>query len=81
MLLIQFFLPGMFIVRSHREESHRIIRLYSQYLLVCIIAVYKRQVQLYEFSTQEFSMTPTELTSKYNQIPLEELVKMLVALL
>ena len=41
----------------------------------------KAKVQLYEFSTQEFSMTPTELTSKYNQVPLEELVKMLVALL
>ena len=41
----------------------------------------KAKVQLYEFSTQEFSMTPTELTSKYNQIPLEELVKMLLALL
>ena len=41
----------------------------------------KAKVQLYEFSTQEFSMTPTELTSKYNQIPLEELVKMLVAFL
>ena len=41
----------------------------------------KAKVQLYEFSTQEFSITPTELTSKYNQIPLEELVKMLVAFL
>ena len=41
----------------------------------------KAKVQLYEFSTQEFSMTPTELTAKYNQVPLEELVKMLVALL
>ena len=41
----------------------------------------KAKVQLYEFSTQEFSMTPTELTSKYRQIPLEELVRMLVALL
>ena len=41
----------------------------------------KAKVQLYEFSTQEFSMTPTELTSKYNQIPLEELVKMLGAFL
>ena len=39
----------------------------------------KAKVQLYEFSTQEFSITPTELTSKYNQIPLEELVKMLAA--
>ena len=41
----------------------------------------KAKVQLYEFSTKEFSMTPTELTSKYRQVPLEELVKMLVALL
>ena len=41
----------------------------------------KAKVQLYEFSTKEFSMTPTELTSKYRQIPLEELVKMLVAFL
>jgi hypothetical protein len=41
----------------------------------------KAKVQLYEFSTQEFAMTPTELTSKYRQVPLEELVKMLVALL
>ena len=39
----------------------------------------KAKVQLYEFSTKEFSMTPTELTSKYRQVPLEELVKMLVA--
>ena len=34
----------------------------------------KAKVQLYEFSTKEFSMTPTELTSKYRQVPLEELV-------
>lgn len=41
----------------------------------------KAKVQLYEFSTKEFSMTPTELTAKYRQVPLEVLVKMLVALL
>lgn len=41
----------------------------------------KAKVQLYGFSTKEFSMTPTELTSKYRQVPLEDLVKMLVALL
>lgn len=41
----------------------------------------KAKVQLYEFSTKEFSMTPTELTAKYNQVPLEVLVKMLMALL
>lgn len=41
----------------------------------------KAKVQLYEFSTKEFSMTPTELTSRYRQVPWEELVKMLAALL
>lgn len=41
----------------------------------------KAKVQLYEFSTKEFSMTPTELSSRYSQVPLEELVKMLTALL
>lgn len=41
----------------------------------------KAKIQLYEFSTKEFSMTPTELTSKYTQVPLEELVKMLIVLL
>lgn len=41
----------------------------------------KAKVQLYEFSTKEISMTPTELTAKYNQVPLEVLVKMLMALL
>ena len=41
----------------------------------------KAKIQLYEFSTREFSMTPTELSSKYTEVPLEELVKMLIALL
>lgn len=41
----------------------------------------KAKIQLYEFSTKEFSMAPTELTSKYTEVPLEELVKMLIALL
>lgn len=41
----------------------------------------KANVHLYEFSTKEFSMTPTELTAKYRQVPLETLVKMLMALL
>lgn len=41
----------------------------------------KAKVQLYEFSTKEFSMSPTELTAKYRQVPLEQLVKMLMALL
>lgn len=46
-----------------------------------IPALEKAKVQLYEFSTREFSMTPTELTAKYKQVPLEDLVKMLTALL
>lgn len=46
-----------------------------------ISSLKKAKVQLYEFSTKEFSMTPTELSSKYRQVPLEELIKMLVALL
>lgn len=41
----------------------------------------KAKVQLYEFSTKEFSMTPTELTSRYTQVPLEVLLKMLTSLL
>ena len=41
----------------------------------------KAKVQLYDFSTKEFSITPTEVTSRYRQVSLEELMKMLVALL
>lgn len=41
----------------------------------------KAKAEFYEFSTKEFSMTPTELTAKYQQVPLEELIKMLMALL
>lgn len=41
----------------------------------------KAKVELYEFSTKEFSMTPTELTSRYTQVSLGELMKMLTALL
>lgn len=48
---------------------------------VGIPSLEKAKVQLYEFSTKEFSMTPTELTAKYRQVPLEELVKMLTVLL
>ncbi len=48
---------------------------------VGIPSLEKAKVRLYEFSTKEFSMTPTELSAKYTQVPLEVLVKMLVALL
>lgn len=41
----------------------------------------KAKVQLYEFSTKEFSITPTELTSRYTQVPLAVLLKMLTSLL
>ena len=39
------------------------------------------KVQLYELSSKEFSMTPTELSSRYTQVPLEDFVKMLTGLL
>ena len=41
----------------------------------------KAKVQLYEFLTKEVSITPTELTSRYRQVSLEELMKMLMTLL
>ena len=41
----------------------------------------KAKVQLYEFSTKEVLITPTELTSRYRQVSLEELMKMLMTLL
>ena len=41
----------------------------------------KAKVQLYEFSTKEVSITPSELTSRYRQVSLEELMKMLMTLL
>lgn len=41
----------------------------------------KAKVRLYDFSTQEFSMSPTELSSRYRQVALEEVVKMLSDLL
>ena len=41
----------------------------------------KAKVQLYEFSTKEVSITPTELTSRDRQVSLEELMKMLMTLL
>ena len=41
----------------------------------------KAKIQFYEFSTKEFSITPTELSSRYTQVPLEVLMKMLTSLL
>lgn len=41
----------------------------------------KAKIRLYDFSSNEFSMTPTELSSRYTQVPLEDLVKMLTGLL
>jgi len=41
----------------------------------------KAKLLLYDFSTQAFAMTPTELTSAYTPVSLDELVKMLTALL
>lgn len=41
----------------------------------------KAQVRLYDFSSQSFSLNPTELSSRYRQVSLEELIKLLAALL
>ncbi len=40
----------------------------------------KAKIKLYDFSDQEFNMTPTEISSKYTQVPLEVILKMLVQL-
>lgn len=39
------------------------------------------KIQLYDFSTKDLSITPTEISSRYRQVSLEELMKMLIALL
>lgn len=41
----------------------------------------KAQVRLYDFSSQSFSLNPTELSSRYRQVSLEELIELLAALL
>ncbi len=40
----------------------------------------KAKIKLYEFSDKEFNLTPTEISSKYTQVPLEVILKMLVQL-
>ena len=39
LLLVEFFLPCLFIVRSHREDSHRIIGFRRQHLLINVISL------------------------------------------
>lgn len=41
----------------------------------------KAKIQLYDFSTKEFSISPTELNSRYVKVSLEELMEMLMLLL
>ena len=41
----------------------------------------KAKIQFYDFSTKELTLTPTEITSRYTQVPLEVLIKMLLSLL
>lgn len=40
----------------------------------------KAKVQLYGFSTKEFSLIPTELTARYRQVSLEELINLWMTL-
>ena len=35
----------------------------------------RAKVRLYDFSSKEFAMTPTEISDRYTQVPLEELLK------
>lgn len=41
----------------------------------------KAKVKLYDFSSKQLAMTPTQLSSRYTQMPLEDLLKMLMNLL
>lgn len=45
-----------------------------------IPALEKAKIKLYDFSDREFALTPTEVSDKYTQVPLEDLLKMLVQL-
>ena len=40
----------------------------------------RAKVRLYDFSSKEFPMTPTEISDRYTQVPLEELLNMLTKL-
>ena len=40
----------------------------------------RAKVRLYDFSSKEFAMTPTEISDRYTQVPLEELLNMLTKL-
>ncbi|WP_291582502.1 DUF4292 domain-containing protein [Bacteroides sp.] len=40
----------------------------------------RAKVRLYDFSSKEFVMTPTEVSDRYIQVPLEELLNMLTKL-
>lgn len=40
----------------------------------------KAKIRLYDFSSGEFNMAPTEVSSRYTQVPLEELLNMLTKL-
>ena len=37
----------------------------------------RAKVRLYDFSSKEFAMTPTEISVRYNKVPLEDLLNML----
>ena len=45
-----------------------------------ILSLERAKVRLYDFSSKEFAMTPTEISDRYTQVPLEELLNMLTKL-
>ncbi len=40
----------------------------------------KGAIELYDFSTQPFTLAPTELSSRYKEVPPEELLEMLISI-
>lgn len=41
----------------------------------------KAKVKLYDFSSKQLTLAPTQISSRYTQVPLEDLLKMLMKLL
>lgn len=45
-----------------------------------IPSIEKGQIELYDFSTDAFTLTPTQLSSKYTRVELHEILEMLMSL-
>ena len=71
-------------VRASRKELDDISRPEGKAELsgkeLGIPSLERAKVRLYDFSSKEFAMTPTEISDRYTQVPLEELLNMLTKL-